>query len=316
MIKINITPNIIKIYKETLFTSLLQKRYFKLFKLNRKGQDLKTNKLFEFYRNIIKSKNIKLNGKILKLKDMLLADFETMNKIKKENKDIEFTKEEQNFANEIYKSFRNKWAYPLVKELKIKVCPYCNRNYIVNFSSNATTAQLDHFFDKGTYPYFAISLYNLVPSCSTCNQRKSSKQKSIFYPYLESFNDSVKFKYDGIKSRKDLSSQKLDFFEEERVVFHLEAIKNKDKVDAHKEVFNLESLYDEHKDIIAELLQKRVIYSDTYIDELFKQYEGTLFKNREDLLRLISCGYVTDEDINKRPLSKLTKDISQELGLI
>jgi hypothetical protein len=63
-------------------------------------------------------------------------------------------------------------------------------------------------------------------------------------------------------------------------------------------------------------LQKRVIYSDTYIDELFKQYEGTLFKNREDLLRLITCGYISDEEIDKRPLSKLIKDISQELEFL
>ena len=65
-----------------------------------------------------------------------------------------------------------------------------------------------------------------------------------------------------------------------------------------------------------ELLQKRVIYSDSYIDELFKQYEETLFKNREDLLRLITCGYIGDEEISRRSLSKLIKDILLELGLI
>ena len=45
-------------------------------------------------------------------------------------------------------------------------------------------------------------------------------------------------------------------------------------------------------------------------------YEGTLFKNREDLQRLISAGYVSDDEIGKRPLSKLVKDISNELGLL
>ena len=59
----------------------------------------------------------------------------------------------------------------------------------------------------------------------------------------------------------------------------------------------------------------RLIYNDSYIDELANNYSG-LFKNREDLLRLITCGYVSDEDLNKRPLSKLIKDISEELGLI
>jgi len=40
------------------------------------------------------------------------------------------------------------------------------------------------------------------------------------------------------------------------------------------------------------------------------------FKNREDLQRLISGGYVSDDEIGKRPLSKLVKDISNELGLL
>jgi hypothetical protein len=47
-----------------------------------------------------------------------------------------------------------------------------------------------------------------------------------------------------------------------------------------------------------------------------QNYEGSLFKNREDLMRLITCGYVNDEDLHKRPLSKLIKDISEELELL
>ena len=103
-------------------------------------------------------------------------------------------------------------------------------------------------------------MYILVPSCSSCNHRKSSKKVNIFYPYLESFNDSVKFKYDGIKSLSFFANQKLDFFEDKRIMFHLEPQKNIDKAKKHIEVFNLESLYNEHKDVISELLQKKVIY--------------------------------------------------------
>ena len=44
-----------------------------------------------------------------------------------------------------------------------------------------------------------------------------------------------------------------------------------------------------------------------------RNYEGTLFKNEGDLMRLISCGYGSEEDIGKRPLLKLIGDISKEL---
>jgi len=40
-----------------------------------------------------------------------------------------------------------------------------------------------------------------------------------------------------------------------------------------------------------------------------------LFRNREDLERLISGGFIQDDEINKRPLSKLIKDITQELQI-
>jgi len=80
--------------------------------------------------------------------------------------------------------------------------------------------------------------------------------------------------------------------------------------------FRLNEIYANHKDIILELIQKAQIYNESYLDELMQNYEGTLFKNREDLLRLITCGYVTDEELHKRPLSKLIKDISKELGVL
>ncbi len=76
---------------------------------------------------------------------------------------------------------------------------------------------------------------------------------------------------------------------------------------------NLKNLYQNHKDIVLELIQKKFIYDSSYLDELLTKYEGTLFKNREDLQRLISGGYIDSNEIGKRPLSKLIKDILEEL---
>lgn len=113
-----------------------------------------------------------------------------------------------------------------------------------------------------------------------------------------------------------MKKENLDFFDEKRIELDYKILNDKDKVEKHIEVFNIKNLYNEHKDIVSELLQKRVIYSDDYLESLLDEYEGTLFKNREDLLRLITGGYIEDKDINKRPLSKLIKDISEELDLI
>ncbi|MDN3956166.1 hypothetical protein [Sporolactobacillus laevolacticus] len=46
-------------------------------------------------------------------------------------------------------------AYEFQKVLGITVCPYCNSNFIYLYKSKSgqTRATLDHFFDKGTYPF-------------------------------------------------------------------------------------------------------------------------------------------------------------------
>lgn len=210
---------------------------------------------------------------------------------------------------DIYTAFRKEWAKNLVQMTNTKVCPYCNRNFIMNFDSNQTTVELDHYFPKADYPYLAINLYNLIPSCHTCNHKKGSKKLKI-YPYKESINDYMKFSF---------TLNKLPFKEDNinlsiKIKNNLRT--NRKKINNYENVLNISTLYENHKDIVSELLQKREIYSDDYINSLMNQYEGTLFKNKEDLLRLITCGYINDEDINKRPLSKLIKDISEELKLV
>jgi hypothetical protein len=204
-------------------------------------------------------------------------------------------------------------AYDLAQKLKVNVCPYCNRNYtftIKDKNSKSTRPDFDHFYDKGTYPILALSFYNLIPSCILCNSRLKSTAKfsinSHLHPYKESFNDYAKFKLKILDSK---------FFYDEKG-FDLKLETTNPKAEKIKEDFALETLYQEHKDIVLELIQKAQIYNESYVDELFQKYEGTLFKNREDVLRHITGGYVEDGDIHKRPLSKLIKDISEELELI
>ena len=60
--------------------------------------------------------------------------------------------------------------------LKIHTCHYCDMTYINYFQYKKsrkneirTQFDLDHVLDKGRCPLVALSLYNLVPVCPTCN---------------------------------------------------------------------------------------------------------------------------------------------------
>ncbi len=78
-------------------------------------------------------------------------------------------------------------------------------------------------------------------------------------------------------------------------------------------MFNLTALYNEHKDVISNLMQLRSIYSDEYINVLMKQH-SRLFKSKEDVLSLVLCGYEKSENIieNKLGVSDVLISIQQD----
>lgn len=225
---------------------------------------------------------------------------------------------------DLYAVFRDKWGVELIKDLNLDVCPFCNREYIFKFNDTQQKkarilASLDHFYDKDTYPFLSVSFYNLIPSCSICNSKfkhtKNFHTMQHLHPYEDDFNKKAKFTH--FFNVVDGENKNHSIFSKERISLDLKLIdENDEKTRNTIETFRLKELYNEHKDIVLELIQKAQIYNESYLDELMQNYEGTLFKNREDLLRLITCGYVSDEDLHKRPLSKLIKDISEELELL
>lgn len=235
----------------------------------------------------------------------------------------DFTKEIIQLKD-LYETFRNKWAVEFMEDLGINVCPFCNREYIFKFEDKINKepriiASLDHYYDKDTYPFLSVSIFNLIPCCHICNSKfkhtKNFYDKKHLHPYEDSFNEKAKFSQ--FFNNVDEKNKKFSLLSKERISLTLKPLDIKDRVTQNTiDTFRLETLYQEHKDIVLELIQKREIYPDSYIDDLFHQYEGTLFKNREDVLRHITGGYIEDKDINKRPLSKLIKDISEELDLI
>ena len=75
-----------------------------------------------------------------------------------------------------YDSTLKKWdTAKFIEATNIRYCPYCNAEtvYVIPKSDGAEDdnyrSALDHFLPVNRYPYLALSLYNLVPSCTRCN---------------------------------------------------------------------------------------------------------------------------------------------------
>ena len=205
-------------------------------------------------------------------------------------------------------------ALKLVDDLGLIACPYCNRNFINNTDKKGRrTCDIDHFFAKKKFPFLAISFYNLIPSCKWCNFVKldsanSSPEEFILNPYDTregyTFDANIEVEIENCEFYYKTSALKVEFSNS----------LNK-RVQKHIQAFHLDKLYAQHTDFVLELIQKKYAYSESYLDSLYKQYEGTLFKNREDILRLVAGNFVDEANLSKRPLSKLTKDIVQQLDL-
>lgn len=228
-----------------------------------------------------------------------------------------------------FRSNKDNWGGNfLIKELDIKVCPYCNRNFMHVIQKNEeklySNSELDHIKPKSEYCYLALNLYNLIPVCHTCNHMKSNDEKELINPYNEEFGNSAKFSInlnniEGVEEYKIkkynpdvLAGNSDDFLIDIKFDENGELA---EKIKNSIEIFKLKKVYQSHKDYIRELIRKAIVYNESRIDELFNEYEGSLFNSREDVVSMIVSNYIDDEDLDKRVLAKLTKDISEELGL-
>ena len=174
---------------------------------------------------------------------------------------------------------------------KIKTCIYCNRNYIFNFEENGhVKGQIDHFYYKKKYPYLAMSYYNLIPCCQTCNYIKGTFDaftKNSISPYLRNNNKLFNI------TPKSMTEFEFKPFNEELL-----------------EKLKIVGIYNEgHIDIVNDLYIKFFHEnSNEYFKNLKKAHE-ILNLDEEDFYRFLTCSSQKEKDFHKRSFSKMTYDI-------
>lgn len=175
-------------------------------------------------------------------------------------------------------------------------------NEIEEFNST-NFCTLDHFFDKATYPYLALSLKNLVPSCHACNSKiKHSKSIGDLSPTSDSFDfdNKVKFKLiqgdnkdikDILKSPQDIKVYLSD---------------NSEYAEYSKNLrLNARYSYSNHQEKATELIAKFQNYPKEQITGLSKLLGLTEAQIREDIF-----GKEIDlECLSQYAYTKLKKDV-------
>lgn len=213
-------------------------------------------------------------------------------------------------------------AYDLSKKLNIRTCLYCNRNYCLTVmvgrrnQDKFTRPEFDHFFDKSENPLLSLSIYNLIPSCKTCNSSLKGKKKFNLNNYVHPYLDNVINFYTYQFVPHDVSSilggmSNLSL----KIISTSNDVNLNRKIKTSRDLFRLEEIMSAHTEEIRDLFDIKHRFSERYFEELFKTYSA-LGLNYEDVYRIVFGVHYQETNFSNRPFSKLKKDILTELGIL
>lgn len=218
-----------------------------------------------------------------------------------------------------YDDVRKKYFLPYVKRLGIKTCVYCNAQYAITTdenNGNFATYETDHYFPKSKYPFLCISLFNLQPSCGRCNGSKGQKTAN-FSMYTTKHDDLYPFIFQ--LDKRDIARYMVSHDPEElklKLSVINSDLESKNLLKNHQDIFHIDNLYTEHKDIAEEVIWKAKIYNSTYRQQLSSTFERLFPHGMRDFPRFLLGSYTRKEDVHKRPLTKLMQDIARDMGLL
>lgn len=174
---------------------------------------------------------------------------------------------------------------------------------------------LDHVLPQSLYPYLSLCLFNLTPSCYSCNS-KLKRDAKIY----SSISEIKSISPTGINGVFDLNFK--IYFKDGFNKNNLPDTANEYsiKIDSvHKkyiEKLNLQGRYNFHKDISFELIGKRKTYSDSQIQEIVTLFEEKNVKINEIQLKKEIFGSIIFEEDSNAQFEKYKKEIAKQLDII
>lgn len=203
-------------------------------------------------------------------------------------------------------------AYRLSMALNIRTCTYCNNQYIYTVIKERESGktefimrpEFDHYYEKSRYPFFALSIYNLIPSCHYCNSvikgKKSITQDKYLHPYIDERDDG-----------RDYFDFYYGFSEPEKTL--IKARFTSDKAKRTFDFFQMDLIYSHHSNITDSIIELAHRYPPSYIEDLVNNYHGEKINiTKQSVARMVFSSYeITNPD--DEVLGKLKKDIINKI---
>ncbi|MDF0478964.1 hypothetical protein OL233_01580 [Vagococcus sp. PNs007] len=197
-----------------------------------------------------------------------------------------------------------KLANILIEILNMNICPYCNRNYIVS-RNDKLGCNLDHFYPRSNYPMFSVSLYNLIPVCSTCNSLKLD-YKFNCSPYDSEYkaNEVYYYQYTSLENNivKEIDIKYLD---------------NNFGLKQDFDILKIKDTYQIHCIEATKFVQLKQKYNRKKLNEicniLNNEKKNGPKTDIEELEKLIFGQSIEDTELNSISLSKFNCDIRNQV---
>lgn len=148
-------------------------------------------------------------------------------------------------------------------------------------------------------------MYNLIPSCPTCNHGKASADLPVkSNPYYQAIGDLFRFR---VRHAQELFFGGYNAAAKTSLTLEPMNGMSQDKLEQYDGTFHIKAQYKRHADVVEEAFYR------AYMKEEYFPLIYPFAKGRPELMtRLIHGTYIEKKYIGKRPLSKLYQDIFRQ----
>lgn len=204
------------------------------------------------------------------------------------------------------------FSYWLCKIKGADTCTYCNRQYTFTIGNKTSgyvvRPHLDHWRPKSLFPLMSLSFYNLIPSCPNCNT--SSKGATVFsldthiHPYTQKSQDPD-FSFHALPNAG--GGWKLELWTDGDI-----------KVENTIDAFKLKEIYSMHNTLEVNDIMSLIVHNgNTYLNILLENILSNFVSiSREDAIRMLLGFESNEEKLDKRPLSKMKRDLLKNVGIL
>ena len=272
-------------------------------KIRELANDLKKNNQY-----ITALKVAKEYAKLKKEEDKQNFNFQNFQKDIIDNLSI-IIKNFETFYNNFISSDNKNIVYSIIDKFGVRACPYCNLNYIDVIKTerkNVLRPALDHFYPKSKYPFFALSFFNLVPTCYECNSslKRTKDEKELLNPFERDFDELANFTI-YLSGEGQLNHVLSDTSSFDIKINSRESL-NRDIVNNQNECFALDIRYEYRKEEASEIFSKCILDTTEFRKEIKKAFPTISTKYIE---KLIYSNSLSCDDINKKTKTKMTCDL-------